>query len=63
MAKYVVKLTMEEAESKGIVACAHCGYPRNNHFSWGKKTCAHDSTCPGWKTAFRMGKAIKRKKR
>lgn len=40
--KYVVKLTMKEALSLGIVHCK-CGHPPNNHFSFDKKPCAHCS--------------------
>lgn len=57
-ARYVVKLTLEEAEKLGIVKCIHCGYPRNNHFSFGKCVCAHDPKCPGYKRSFYYGKAL-----
>lgn len=57
MRRYVVKLTMEEAETLGIVRCVHCNLPRNNHFSWGKRTCAHVPSCPGWKAKFVMGRS------
>lgn len=61
--KYVVKLTMEEAEMCGIVKCANCGYPPNNH--WTREpvkvkppdsACAH-APCPSYKPLFRLGKA------
>lgn len=62
--KYVVKLTLAEAESLGIVKCRHCGWPRNNHFDFtynGRKMpCAHDKDCPGYQAKFVVGKAIKR---
>lgn len=63
MAEYVVKLTMEQALKLGIVVCANCGWPPNNHFSTinpprpGESACAHDK-CPGYKVKFRMGTAI-----
>ena len=56
-AKYVVKLTLEDALKMGIVVCAHCGYPPNNHFDFPPRTCAH-APCPGYKQSFRRGKAI-----
>lgn len=63
--KPVVSLTMDEAEKLGIVVCAHCGYPPNNHFGWdeadlksGYSDCAHRE-CPGYKPKFRMGKTIR----
>jgi hypothetical protein len=62
-ARYVVKLTMEQAEKLGIVKCAHCGYPPNNHFDWSPRPCAHDNSCPGYKASFRMGSPIHRKRR
>lgn len=56
--RYVVKLTLEQAEQLGIVRCAYCGYPRNNHFDFGKRVCADSGTCPGYKRGFRVGKAL-----
>lgn len=57
--KYVVKLTMEDCKKLGIVVCAHCGYPPNNHFDFGKRVCAH-APCPGYKVSFRYGKDIRK---
>ncbi len=56
MPPLVVSLTMDEALDLGIVKCAHCGYPPNNHFANGK--CAFDPRCPGYVPKFRMGTAI-----
>lgn len=57
MAKQVVSLTLSEAKKLGIARCASCGWPRNNHFSFGKKVCAH-APCKGWKLSFSMGKRM-----
>jgi hypothetical protein len=57
---------MQEAEALGIVACASCGHPRNNHWENGKKYCAHCLVwragpnehirmCKGFKASFRYG--------
>lgn len=60
MAKYVVKLTLAQAEALGIVVCESCGHPRNNHFDFDNKPCAHcgKSVCKGYKARFTMGEAI-----
>lgn len=62
-ARYVVKLTLEQAEKLGIVKCESCGWPRNNHFDWGTMVCAHSVGCTGWKPRFTFGKAIAKGKR
>ena len=61
--RYVVKLTLEQAEKLGIARCASCGWPRNNHFDFGKKVCAHTKECTGWKLTFSMGAPIRRKRK
>ena len=58
--KYVVKLTMKEAESLGIVVCTSCGYPKNNHFSFAKKLGANTDACSGWKPRFSKGAPIRK---
>jgi hypothetical protein len=62
--RYVVSLTMDEAKKLGIVHCANCGWPPNNHWndgpvnvSRGESACAHDK-CPGYEPKFKMGKAV-----
>lgn len=41
MAKKIkIELTQKQAEMLGIVWCS-CGHRPNNHFQWGKKSCAH----------------------
>jgi len=72
MSKYIVKLTMEEAQKLGIVRCGNCGYPPNNHFTLkpvkqtakmiregikAPSACAFAS-CPGYQPKFTMGKVI-----
>jgi len=57
MAKYVVKLTLEDALKLGIVHC-ECGHPPNNHFEHWPRTCAH-CHCKKLKPHFSRGKAIK----
>lgn len=61
--RYVVKLTMEQAVRLGIVKCASCGYPKNNHFDFGKKVCAHSVVCTGWKTKFVVGRSLAKSKK
>jgi hypothetical protein len=61
MALQVVSLTMREATQLGIVTCKHCGLPRNNHFSHGKKVCAH-RPCQGYEPMFTVGTPIRKKK-
>ncbi len=60
---------MNEAEKAGLVYCAHCGWPPNNHFDFGEKVCAHwplsgfkQVKCPGFKAAFKLGSRIRAKK-
>lgn len=50
----VVRITMtrREALERGMVHCVHCGYPPNNHFEFGKRVCAHDKSCPGYKENY-----------
>jgi hypothetical protein len=59
MPTQVVSLTMVQAQKIGIVKCKHCGFPRNNHFSHGKKVCAH-APCPGYAPKFTMGTPIRK---
>lgn len=59
----LIRLTREEAECFGLLTCGHCGYPRNNHFDFDEKKCAHDKRCPGYKEASKVGKIVKEEKR
>jgi len=56
-----VKFTRNEAKKLGLLICT-CGYPENNHFDFGKKTCAHTSNCKGYKEVLRWGKVVPPKK-
>ena len=56
-----IKLDKKEAEALGLLVCGSCGYPRNNHFSFGKKLCAHSNECKGYKEVSRAGHIIKRR--
>lgn len=42
---------MAQARALGIVRCADCGWPPNNHWGNGKRggKCAHDPACKGYK--------------
>ena len=58
----LIRLTRVQAERYGLLVCHHCGYPRNNHWNNGKKTCVRDGSCPGYKESSRVGRIIKEKK-
>ncbi len=51
-----VEMTEEQARMLGIVHCAHCGWPPNNHFGNGERggKCAHDPNCPGYKRKINL---------
>lgn len=51
-----ITMTEEQARMLGIVHCAHCGWPPNNHFGNGEKggKCTHDSKCPGYKRKINL---------
>jgi|APFre7841882654_1041346.scaffolds.fasta_scaffold31242_6 hypothetical protein len=53
-----IRLTRKEARELGLLVCGNCGYPENNHFSWGKKPCAHDPKCKEYKEVARRGKIV-----
>jgi len=61
--EYVVKLTMDDCKKLGIVVCANCGYPPNNHWDETNEetvigsACAH-APCKGYEPRFRYGKAM-----
>jgi hypothetical protein len=57
-AELVVALTMKEAYQLGIVRCASCGFPHNNHFDFGERVCAHSSKCTGWVPRFTVGQDL-----
>lgn len=63
MSKYLtIKMTTTEAEAIGLLVCESCGWPRNNHFSYDKKICAHaEYKCKGWKQTSKVGRIVKRK--
>lgn len=52
-----MEFTKKEAESLGLLTC-ECGYPKNNHFDFGKKVCAHTENCTGYKEVARVGKIL-----
>lgn len=54
-AKLLIKMTLKQAKMLGIVRCKHCGYPPNNHFTHGKKVCAH-APCPGYEQSIVLPK-------
>lgn len=56
--KLTIELTREEALKFGLLTCKHCGWPPNNHFSWGEKLCAHNKSCPGYEDKLVVGKIV-----
>ena len=50
MKTYTVKITELQAEKLGILRCKSCGHPKNNHFNFDNKPCAHYSKelCKGY---------------
>lgn len=61
MKSVVIKYTRMQAKELGLLVC-ECGWPENNHFSFGKKVCAHNPTCKGYKEKAKIGKLIKESK-
>lgn len=59
----MIRLSRHDALQFGLLVCGHCGWPPNNHFDFGKKTCAHDSNCPGYKESARVGTIVKQKRK
>ena len=57
MSQPKVVLTWEEAKRLGIECCADCGHPRNNHFSFKAKPCAH-CKCRRYRRGVRMGTMV-----
>jgi hypothetical protein len=59
----VVVLSMDEAKEVGIVICANCGYPPNNHWSetetsmLDESACAH-APCSGYEPTFTLGRKL-----
>jgi hypothetical protein len=47
-------MSRKKARELGILVC-ECGYPENNHFSFGKRTCAHTKVCTGYKEKATKG--------
>lgn len=50
MDKIILSMTRKRALELGLLTCANCDFPENNHFergsgSHGKGACAHDSSC------------------
>lgn len=52
-ATYTLVVTRDRALQLGLLTCAHCGYPENNHFDWSPYPCAHDTECPGYKEVLK----------
>lgn len=58
MAKKIrIEMTRKQAMEYGLLIC-ECGWPKNNHFDFGKKVCAHTKACKGYKEVARVGKLI-----
>ena len=56
--KITIEMTRLQALQHGLLTCKHCGYPDHNHFSFGKKKCAHEKNCPGYEDAASVGKLV-----
>lgn len=59
MKTVIIKMSRKEALEYGLLVCK-CGYPENNHFSTGKRECAHDKQCTGYREISRMGTLLKK---
>lgn len=57
MRKVRIEMTTKDAMALGLLVC-ECGWPKNNHFVFGKKQCAHNKKCTGYKEKARRGKLI-----
>lgn len=53
-----IKMSRKDAKELGLLVC-QCGWPKNNHFDFGEKKCAHSKRCKGYKERSRRGKIIK----
>ena len=56
--KIILEITRREAKEFGLLIC-ECGWPENNHFKFGRKKCAHDLSCTGYKEVSRIGKILR----
>ncbi len=54
-----IEMTRKEAKRMGLLRCADCGYPENNHFDFDNRPCAHDSTCSGYQESSKIGRILK----
>jgi len=52
-----IQMSRKQAMELGLLVC-ECGYPKNNHFDFGKKVCAHNKECKGYKEKAKVGKLI-----
>jgi hypothetical protein len=56
--KYVtIRFTKAKAYSLGLLIC-ECGWPKNNHFDFDERVCAHNSECTGYKEVSRDGEIV-----
>jgi len=53
MKKYIIQFTERQAESLGLLIC-ECGHPKNNHFRFDGKPCAH-CNCKKYKEVIKVG--------
>lgn len=56
----LLKVSRKELQKYGLLVC-ECGWPENNHFSFGKRKCANTNSCSGYKEVPRIGSLIKSK--
>lgn len=61
--KITIEFSMKEALELGLIVCRSCGWPPNNHFDFGKRICAHSSSCEGFKATARKGKVLSKQKK
>lgn len=52
---YTIILTRQQLLELGLITCANCGYPPNNHFDDGVGPCAHDSNCKQFSEKITVG--------
>lgn len=53
-----IRLDRKDALELGLLVCI-CGWPENNHYSFERRKCAHNSNCQGFKEVAKRGKMIR----
>ncbi len=55
----VVQMTRARAKELGLLMCATCGWPENNHFHWGTKPSARVAECKAYQETTIKGVQLK----